>query len=265
MVELDLEEGPVRLVVDGRIEAVKGADNSHQQIKLSTTTNFNNENTPPPVRGATVTVRDNHDREFNFTESANQPGLYEADDFLSEVGNTYILTIAYEGETYRASETLVAVAPIDSVYQGFQESNGFEEAGIRVLIDYTDPADADNYYYWEQFKNGDRLVDLEDGFENLDTDEFYNGQQIIGRRFSSEDDRDYETGDQVTVRQFGLSSPTYNYFSLLAEQIQSDGPFGTPPAQLRGNVENLTNPALYPLGYFYASEVAEAQIIIEDK
>lgn len=262
MVELDLEEGPTRLVVDGRIEAMQGADNSHQHIKLSTTTNFNNDNTPPPARGATVNVRDNQGRVFNFTESPSQPGLYEADDFLTEIGNTYVLTIDYDGETYQASETLVAVASIDSVYQGYQEAIAFEEAGPRVLIDYTDPAGVDNYYYWEQFINGGRLINPEG--EMLETDEFYNGQQIMGKRFGSADDSVFEPGDQVKVLQFGLSAPTYTYLTLLAEQNSDDDIFGTPPAQLRGNVANLNNSAHYPLGYFYASEVAEAQIIIEE-
>lgn len=263
VVDIELEEGPKRLVVDGGIEAVAGDDGSYQAIKLSTTTDFNASD-PAPVRDAAVTVRDDQGRSFDFVESPTVAGTYEATDFIVERNGDYALTVIYEGETYQASETMASVPPIDSVYQRFFEANAFEEAGTHVLIDYTDPADETNYYVWEHFRNGERLIDLEAPLESISKDEFYNGQQIIGKRFSTEEESDYDPGDLVTVRQLGISAANYSYLLLFAQQSESTGPFGTPAAPVRGNVRNLTTPENYPLGYFHASEVAEVSITIAD-
>lgn len=66
------------------------------------------------------------------------------------------------------------------------------------------------------------------------------------------------------VRQIGFSEATFrHYFALFEQSAAGHGsPFAVPPGSLRGNVANLTDPAHYPLGYFWAAEVAEARAVL---
>ena len=52
IVDVELEEGPSRLVVEGRIEKYK--DNGYQVIKLSTTDDYFSNSDNPPATGAFV-------------------------------------------------------------------------------------------------------------------------------------------------------------------------------------------------------------------
>ncbi len=42
------------------------------------------------------------------------------------------------------------------------------------------------------------------------------------------------------------------------------GLFDTPPEPIRGNIENVTDPEHYALGYFGASEISEARLVIKE-
>ena len=53
-------------------------------------------------------------------------------------------------------------------------------------------------------------------------------------------------------------------FILLQQSSdQSDGPFETQPATVRGNFVNQTNEANFPLGYFRISEVSILTYTVE--
>jgi hypothetical protein len=180
-----------------------------------------------------------------------------------EIWRTYTLSIIYEGDTYQAVETLLPVASIDSIYQFFVEENIFDEAGIRIKIDYKDPPDQVNYYYWEQYRDGISLIDPNPGtkWTIISSDELYNGQPFIGK--IPNDELIYKSGQQAFVRQIALSEFAYNYYFALFDQIGTRGGLSAPPAPIRGNIENLTNPDRYALGYFYATEIAEAELTVK--
>ena len=74
-------------------------------------------------------------------------------------------------------------------------------------------------------------------------------------------------GQDVTIKILGIDERYFNYSSILIEQSEQDGgnPFQTPPAVLRGNILNTTNPDNYPLGYFNLSEANRSQFTIEAK
>ncbi len=83
------------------------------------------------VSGAEVVVHDDEGAAYLFAESSRKPGIYEDTDMRPEVGRTYTLEIDLEGESYRAGETLLPVAPIDSIYQQFEKPDSFADGGIR--------------------------------------------------------------------------------------------------------------------------------------
>ena len=93
-----------------------------------------------------------------------------------------------------------------------------------------------------------RLQEVGDLFPIIQTrsDEFTNGNEQ-DEFFEKDDDDDnpdnqFDPGDSVNIKLFGISERYYNFITLLVEQYDSAGnPFATTPAEIRGNCVNLTN------------------------
>jgi hypothetical protein len=261
VINVDLEQGEKRLVVEGRVALYKESANSVQEIRLTTTGDYFSNAPAAHVSEAEVIISDDQGQSVVLTEA--EPGLYRTDKLKVITGNQYKLTIKYDGNIYQALETLVSVPHIDSVYQIFIEENLFDEAGIRLKIDYQDPANERNYYYWEQYLDGVSLIQPNPGtkWTLVSSDEFYNGQYVRGRMIN--DKLIYTAGQKGLVKQIALSEYAYRYYFALFDQEGSRGNLSSPPAPIRGNIENLTNPDKYALGYFYAAEISEKEIIIK--
>jgi hypothetical protein len=262
VVDVEVAEGPVRLVVEGRVELVLGAATGRQRIRLTTTDAFANNREPPPAAGARVEIADDAGRSVLLTESASEPGVYVTDALLAEVGRVYTLRIDYLGDRYEASDRLAAVPPIDTLYFVFEEANiAVGDSGFRAAIDYTDPAGRRDFYLWEQFVDGQSQIIPDPGnrFRVIRNDDFTDGATIVG--YQPYDESVIEPGQDVLIRQIALSEASYRFYFALFEQAAGDqgSPFSTPPASVRGNVANLTTPGHFPLGYFVAAQVAEAR------
>ena len=259
---VDLGEPVQRLVVEGRIEWTEGSTNQQQEIKLSTIGDFfENQQTPRAV-GAEVWVTDATDNRYDFEEQND--GQYINESLVQLIYETFVLHILWEGQEFQAIETMVAVPPIDNIYQQFEEGNLFEDEGIKIAIDFTDPADEENFYFWETFRNDELQILPDPGNKNniISQDEFFNGNQIEG--YFPNEEAVFDPGDVVTVKQIGLSENAYIYYFTLFDQAGKTGALiDTPPIPVRGNILNLTNPRNYALGYFYAAEISEASHTIE--
>ncbi len=263
VVDLDVEEGPKRLVVEGRIER-NDAGTRPQRIRLSLTDQLTRPGALPPAVGAQVELSDGT-RQYIAVPSSTSPGIYLiADQLTPAPGTVYTLTIDYQGERYRAVDTVLAVAPIDSLYFEYREESIAGDAGFRSVIDYTDPPTPDNHYLWELLVNDSLRIaaDFGNRFRMISHDRFYNGNRVLG--FRPYDEEIVSPGDRVTIRQIALSAAAYRYYAAVLDQsVGNDGsPFAVPPASVRGNVANLTNPASYPLGYFLATGVSERTAIV---
>ncbi len=246
VIELNVPTESPRLVIDASINWFKGTLGNEQQIKLTLTAPYF-ENSVPPANGAQVEIKDNSNNNFIFTEDG-LTGIYKNSRFFPVLNETYYLTIIYDGETYTASETLKSVASIEYVDQN--NEGGFSGNETELKAYYTDPADEENYYFFEFISDIPVIPSLE-----VYKDEFTNGNQIFG--FYTEED--LASGDLVTIRNYGISKEFYNYMFILLQQNSQEGggPFETQPATVRGNCINQTNPKNFPLGYFRASEVDE--------
>lgn len=235
-----------RLVIDASINWFKGTNGADQDIKLTITAPYFN-NSVPPANGAKISVTNSNNQVFNFTEDG-QTGIYKNNNFIPVIDETYTLTIIYQNETYTATETLKSVASID--YIGQNDKGGFSGNETELKAFYNDPADEENYYFFEFISDIPVIPSLE-----VYKDEFTNGNEMFG--FYTEED--LTTNDIVTIRNYGISEQFYNYMFVLLQQNSQEGggPFETQPATVRGNCINQTNPDHYPLGYFRASQVDE--------
>jgi hypothetical protein len=252
VIDVDLNEAEPRLVIEASINWFKNTSGNEQSIKLSLSAPFF-DNEVPAATGATVKITDTNNNTFNFVENGST-GIYLNTNFTPIIDQTYNLEILYNNETYIASETLKSVVLIDYIEQN--NEGGFSGEEIELKAFYTDPANIENHYFFEFISDIPVIPTLE-----VYDDQFTDGNQIFG--FYTEED--LESGDIVTIRNYGVSERFYEFMFILLQQGSDDGggPFETQPATVRGNCINLSNPDNYPFGYFRLSEVDEVIYTVE--
>lgn len=209
VVEVDLEEATPRLVFDASIKWQNGELPNEQQIQISRTRNFFDDE-EIWVSDAVLQITDEDNNLFTFEETS--PGQYSTSDFLAEIGKSYQLDIQLEGKSYRANESIVNRTFIDTIIQG--DDGGFTGGEKEVVIYFNDNADEENYYL-TRFKT-DFLAFPE---IDLQSDEFNNGNQMSAS-FSSED---LESGDVVEIEFYSISKAYHDFLFKLLLQTGSAG------------------------------------------
>lgn len=250
VIEVDVKPGDNRLVIDAEILWNTENSGNTQHIYVSRLTNYYETKTTK-VSHAEVQISNTTGEVFNFIET-EEAGTYQCNDFIPKLGESYQLEVLVDQEVYTASETLVSTPEIIRIEQGAK--GGLAEDQYEVIFYFNDPIEEENYYL-EDFQT-DFLIYPEYG---ISKDEFFNGNEI-DFSFSNED---LEVGNTVNTRFRGISEQFYHYMSLILESYGAN-PFGTPPANIRGNIINKTNEDNYALGYFRLSQVREFSYTIEE-
>lgn len=251
VVNIDLQSDAPKLVIEASINWYKGTIGNEQKIKLTTTTDYYNTEIPK-VSGATVYIKNSSDTTFSFKEISNT-GVYVCTNFKAVINETYTLTVVNKGNTYTATESLKSVAPITEIIQN--NEGGFTGKDIEIKTYFTDPANETNYYLYNYHYSNQVKQNY-----YADEDTFFQGNKF----FSISQSDDLKAGDEITVTHFGVSKTYYNYMNVLISIAGSSGggPFQSPPATVRGNIINTTNPDDYPLGYFSISEADTKKYLI---
>ena len=254
-VNVALDTANPKLVIDATILRQKGTSGSDQTIKLTTTTDYYS-NVIPTVSGATVYIIDLSSLlavVYQFNESPNT-GEYVCNSFVPVINHNYMLTVIYNGQTYKSTEKLLATPTIDTIEQTTVQGFGGDE--IQVKFFYQDNGSEDNNYLIG-VKNSTKVIPE----YGVLKDEFFQGNQMFG--FYSNDK--LKAGNQLFFSLEGISTKYYNYMNKLLNIAGSGGgsPFSTPPATLRGNIINQTNENEYPLGYFHLSEIDTRNYIVQ--
>ena len=250
VVNLDLETGETKIVIDAEIIWKKGTTGNEQTIKISKTAPYYN-NTTPKVSGAQVRIENTNGDIFTFNET--EPGFYVCTNFVPVINMDYTLYVTAEGQTFTAAEKLTSVTPIDKVEQKIVPDFGGEDV-IELTFYYKDPANEANYY----------LTDYQSEFlifpeYELTDDELINGNQI-STRFSDEDKM--KPGNTVNITHRGISKNFYNYMKLILE-IYGGNPFSVPPGNIRGNIINTTNSNNFAFGYFRLCEADKVSYLVK--
>lgn len=261
VINVEVQEGPNRLVVEASLDWEKETVGNNQTIKLSESTPYFDTTTNVSVTNASVKVTNDSDNtEFVFNHQGN--GVYTTSTFIPVIGQSYTLEIIHNNETYTANETMISVTDIQSVTQSRED--GFDEEDLEVNVTFTDPVDEENYYLFKFQRRGDLLPFLEDG-----NDEFVNGNEITWWYEKEEGDGDvgeseaFKPGDIVDISFFGISEDFHNYVRILIEQSEGAGLFSTTPVPLRGNCVNTTTPDNYAFGYFRLTQVVKTSYTFE--
>ncbi len=241
VIDVDLASVEPKLVVDALIgyNANNGDPITIGQVRLTLTADFFAEEVPP-AENATVQIIDEETGEI-YPLVENESGVFR-DGFPDlEFERDYTLEVIYQGQTYRATERLQPTGQIENVEQG----DGFlfdEDEETEVIITFADIPDQRNYYLFAF------------GFDNylVTDDEFYQDQSLTFSYFYD----DIEPGDLLTITLLGIDKEFASYVDQALVQAGEDGGgFGVPPATVRGNVLNSTEPDNFPFGYFAISEV----------
>lgn len=246
VIDVDLDTAEPRLVVDAAIDWEKNTTGSQQKIRLSTTTAYY-DNIFRAVNGADVTISNSENTIFNFEDNTGT-GEYICHNFVPVIGETYTLTISLNGEIYKATETLISVPKIE---ENIIQTNTGGMAGDEVEITYYyhDNGAEENYYIYSN-KNPHIAFTQ---YQVEDDNESQGGLTPI--YYSN---KDLKSGDVLNLKLYGISKRYYDYFrKILNASGNNEGPFGTTPAAVRGNINNQSNSANFPYGYFRLSEVAK--------
>ncbi|MCP4521235.1 MAG: DUF4249 domain-containing protein [Cytophagales bacterium] len=256
-VELDVPEGPKRLVIDGSITSL----NERQSVILTQTTDFNDTNLVY-IQDAVVKIID--DEENEYTLSYQGEGLYEtAESVQGVIGKSYTLVVQNEGKEYRSSPVEMQPVPaIDSVRYYFSEQfplGSFFDPGYYTAVEFADDASTQDFYRWRLYVNDSLQTNIIiDDDENTNGVTFAEDDFIIGRTL--------RVGDSIQVEQIAITRQMYEFLDLFNTQANnSGGLFDTPPAPVLGNMYNVNDNKEVVLGFFGAENIQVSnKIVIED-
>jgi len=219
--------------------------------------------------------------------------------FEAEVGSTYTLLITTrDGNEYISQpETIIQAPKIDSLILRYRvipgDVPGNFRSGVEVFSQWTDPEGDKNFYLWRNTGtylintrpdlftipdgNGGSIaapkdccaicwVTEEDGdnsvrlFSDRRSNGGVNTEQVA---FIEDDGGRFMDKYLVRIEQQSISGEAFQFFELLQNQLSIDGDiFDPPPATIRGNMINLTDPQSPVIGYFRASDVAVDSVFI---
>lgn len=247
VIDINLNAAAPKLVIEGNISDQP----SSCIVKLSTTVNFDESNTFPPVTGAVITLSDNSGNAATLSETS--PGIYTTSSMQAVIGRAYTLSVTTGGNTYTAISTVPNAVNIDTLTQD-SISTGFgssakETKYVNVL--FNDPAGINNYYRFVEIINGavsDAIF--------IDDDRLRDGFTITDGLFQR--DSTLHTGDGVTVLLQSIDKGVFNYFTTFLQL--TGGGRGGQTATPANPVSNINGGAL---GYFSAYSVRSKSIVIQ--
>lgn len=277
IIEVDLDEGEAQLSVDAFLTNLEG----EQTIRLTLTKPYF-DNSSTIATGATVFVEDNEGNRFDFTDNDND-GNYtwepsSASEIFGSIGNSYQLTIDYEGETYEAVSEMRRVSPIDSIYYEFREDEVFGEDGYYAELYARDLIGIGDTYWIKTYKNGEFLgkpeqlnIVFDGAFDdglNLDGLIFITPiREAINPEETDADDNPlppYELGDEIRVELHSITLETFFFFQEMQTQLNNGGLFATPSANVSSNVINTNPNGKKAVGFFNTAAVSVAETKVEE-
>lgn len=257
---LNLPTGDEKLVVDGWMTT----ENKPYSIEIYKTIGFNNQSSYPPENNAEVYVTDRLSFRYDFDE-VGQTGVYESDplELIGKQGEAYILHITLsDGSMYESKrEVLHPLSELSNVSSNFFFDPGLpvedpeaKQYFVQGLV--RDIPNVKNFYRWKITVN-DILRNKPEELLLFD-DKFTDGVNFNIRA----NNITMEANDRVILEHRSLTEDAYNYFQQLSAQLSTGLVPNTPPAIIFGNVRNINDSTEIVLGYFGASSVSQANLII---
>lgn len=246
-------------VVEGWITSIHQV----QSVRLTSSNSFSGpENSG--ITDADIEVVTDNNLVYEYTHVGN--GNYESTTLFQGVrGRNYRLDITLaSGEMIQSNwtrmlpETSIVLLSIDDFIDADPDNPGQQKTFYFPRITARDSADYDNFYRWVFTRNGEFVTQPES--ITLQRDQFFDGN-FIPNLF---DQFEYELGDQMTVELHAIEEDTYEFLTLLKSQITTLGETAsTTPADVNGNLTNISDPTQVVLGYFATTAISIDSVTVE--
>jgi len=272
------------LVIEGLITDQPEAYN----IKLSRPDHLGMNTVPRVVTGCNVTISDDFNQSFSFTEKT--PGIYTSDPakFQGIIGHFYTLHISTPGTNNSMNYEslpmeLKPVPPIDSIFYEkvtFQEANGTSagQEGCQVFLNTHDPDNNCKYYRWEYTETWEFRLPYT---VPKNTCWISNRSDIINIKNTAVLDEDkisryplnlvsnltdrLRVNYSILANQYSLTEDEYLYWEKLQNVSQQvGGLYDMIPSGIPSNVYCLNDPNQQVLGYFSVSAKSSKRLFIKD-
>jgi len=238
IISIDTENADPQLVIEGIINNQL----MDQEIKISKTIGYTEENIFPKISGATVTVTDSKGNTFVFKEGT-KPGTY-INRMKGESGVTYNLNVAVEGQNYTASSKMPNLVKMDSI--GIIKNIFFGRERKTAAVFLTDPVNEVNFYHFNLYVN-----DVLSRRFYASNDRLTNGNdlriQLFFKPNNDHDSDELNTNDKIKIETECVDSNIFDYWYALSQQADRGPNQGTTPANPTSNISNNA------LGYFSAN------------
>lgn len=278
VVEIDNGFEDSQLVVDAWLDNLE----REQVVRITQSQNYFDSAFAKSVSGAKVTLKIDGKNDIEFEDQGD--GRYTwtptSGNNIGMVGDSYTLSVEWDGDTYEGISAMKRVPVIDSIAQVFEEEQlGFPE-GIYAELYATDFIGINDSYWVKTWKNGQLLnKPLEilvvydatfDSGSNLDGVPFIfpirRGINPIPDEVDNLDDLPppYMQGDSIYVELHSITNEAFRFWVIAQEQMINgdNGIFALPVANTRSNMTNLSSGDRI-LGFFNVSAVSTASAVIE--
>jgi hypothetical protein len=270
-----LESAAPILVVDAWI-----TNRPETQVVILTQSQAYFDNTiPPGVKGAAVTITDNHGNSFAFIEDDKKPGYYNwtpGSGVFGTVGYKYKLNVLVNGETFVSETKMGRVPPIDSITFDKTKRISSKDSIVRAEFWATDPVGPGDAYFIRSYKNGVFLnkpseinISYDAGFSAGGETDGVTFITPIRRGINSNDRDDKDqlispivVGDSMNVQLHSISKAAFTYLNEVS--VQTDRPggfqelFARPLANVSTNINNVNTNGSKVLGFFNVAAVTSA-------
>jgi hypothetical protein len=268
------------LVIDGLITDQEGP----HMVRLSRSYSFD-ENYPDPEENAVVTILDEDQNSFLFTEDS--PGKYLSSPGLKGLlGKSYKLVVVTADDTYESDWVrLNRVPEIDSVTYTFEErpvtAPDQSLYGIQVRVNTHDEANDTRYYRWEWTETWEIITPIKSSLYpdeercwkttqssliSIGTSEHLTNDVVEEQPlyFISAGTNKLRIRYSSLISQYSMSREAYSYWKSLQDITQNTGTLFDPtPAAVTGNMYCTDDPEKPVLGIFQASAVTQMRIFID--
>lgn len=261
------------------------------------------------VTGADISFRNVDSGEVVILEE-QEDAYVPPSDFVAAINDSWeLLIVLSDGTQYQSSPEkiikAVEIADIKATYNPelvFREDSNKFAPGHFISIDFDDPADENNYYFWN-YRSFERLtycdtctnsvlrggVCVENPYRssrfgtykfgyvcetdcwqiryssdiNIFSDEFTNGNSVNGIPVANV--LLFNKQDIVVrVEQFSISAAAYEYNKIIKDLVDNNGSFNAPPpAALIGNMFNPNDQEEFVLGRFSAAATTTKSVFID--
>lgn len=266
VVSIELDDEDIDLIVVESYISTEAKNNVY--VKLTRTLPVNDTTANPAINNAVITLTDNAETPNSVTLKENDTsGIYTLPKdiiYPGIAGRTYTLSISTtDGTVVTAQDYLSEVATLDSFKINLCERGDYNYLG--VYISTQESPGAGDYYKWNIYVNG--------SFLSKSGDLLYANDELIDGNYLSdclimidwedeEEDKVFNKGDEVIVKQLSMTESAYDFYSGLINQATSGSLFSVPPANVPSNL--TSNNGKTVRGIFSARDVSTSKPVIID-